>query len=203
MSPTRTLPATVAFGSSSSSDRDPHPIHASAMSAAKVGSFPMKRLNAAEFTQVLGDELRWVRKRRRWYQKDVVARLRHELSEQTLAAYETGVRRMTVVRLVELTMALDVSAIDVLARVYNRVLPDNNQAHGWTVDLVAASQMPPAELAPLRRWATGRLATIAEGAPKTALLSVHAIDALALLCDMDANELVRWLPQPGLPRVRA
>jgi transcriptional regulator with XRE-family HTH domain len=60
--------------------------------------------------KALGEELRRARETRGWSRAQFVARLPSGIGERTLLAYEHGLRQLTVIRLVELCEALDVTA---------------------------------------------------------------------------------------------
>src|SRR5882672_6371061 len=65
------------------------------------------RLDVATYQRVLGDEIRRLRKQRSWTRKDLNERLQSEISLQTLATYELGTRQVSVIRFVEICLALD------------------------------------------------------------------------------------------------
>src|SRR6266700_5512795 len=66
------------------------------------------------FARTLGDELRTARKERSWTRKQMQAQMaaddEDEMSLQTLATYELGMRRVSVNRFVELCAVLDKQA---------------------------------------------------------------------------------------------
>jgi transcriptional regulator with XRE-family HTH domain len=143
------------------------------------------------FMRALGDELRTARKQRKWLRRDLLAHLETDLSLQTLATYELGTRHITVVRLVEITLALGASPMDVLARAYQRELAAEEARPGmWLVDLVAASRVRGEELVPLRRWATHRLY---QNGPNPVPLDPAAVSALTMLCGIPTERLYQRL----------
>src|SRR5256714_9428176 len=72
------------------------------------------------YQRVLGEELRKLRRRRGWTRKELNQHLQSDISLQTLATYELGTRQCSVVRLVELCMAMDERPQDLPGRVHGR-----------------------------------------------------------------------------------
>ncbi|MBM7772384.1 hypothetical protein JOD54_002588 [Actinokineospora baliensis] len=142
------------------------------------------RIDAATYQRVLGDEIRRLRKQRGWTRKDLNGRLQSEISLQTLATYELGTRQCSVVRFVEICVALDALPHDLMARVHDRVFADTPLGR-VRVDLHAAAADERPQLMPLRRWAAELLAEHDE-----VHLDVAALDRLAELCGMDTIELI-------------
>ena len=112
-------------------------------------------IDAEHYQRVLGDELRKLRRGRGWTRKELNAHLQSEISLQTLATYELGTRQCSVVRLVELCMAMDELPQDLLAKVHSRVFTE--EPGRVRVDLRRVVEEAGPELTPLRRWAEGRL----------------------------------------------
>src|SRR5947208_15792184 len=81
-------------------------------------------IDADTYQQVLGDEIRRLRKQRGWTRKDLNGRLQSDISLQTLATYELGTRQCSVVRFVEICLALDERPHELLARVHERLFTD-------------------------------------------------------------------------------
>jgi transcriptional regulator with XRE-family HTH domain len=155
-------------------------------------------IDADAYQRALGEELRKLRKKRGWTRKELNQRLQSEISLQTLATYELGTRQLSVVRLVELCVAMEEPPHNLLAKVHRRVYTEEPGRLRVNLARVAADDQP--ELLPLRRWAQGRL----EGAdsPDVALDS-SALDRMAELCGMDTQDLVsrlRRLCPPTVPR---
>lgn len=157
------------------------------------------RLDADEYQRVLGEELRELRKNHGWTRRELSRRLDSEISQQTLATYELGTRHCSVVRLVELCVAMDEQPQELLARVQRRLFPA--QPGGVRVSLRVLAELDVAELAPLRRWSQDRLRQAGPAADEAAtdavLLDTHAIHWLAQLCGMDATELTTRLRDLG------
>ncbi|WP_037358585.1 helix-turn-helix transcriptional regulator [Amycolatopsis orientalis] len=112
-------------------------------------------IDAEHYQRVLGDELRKLRRGRGWTRKELNAHLQSEISLQTLATYELGTRQCSVVRLVELCLAMDELPQDLLAKVHSRVFTEEPGRVRVDLRRVVAEAGP--ELTPLRRWAEGRL----------------------------------------------
>jgi transcriptional regulator with XRE-family HTH domain len=140
------------------------------------------------YQRVLGDEIRRLRKKRGWTRKDLNDRLRSQITVQTLATYELGTRQCSVLRLVEICLALVEYPHELLARVHGRVFVDARIGL-IRIDLrtLVCDNQP--ELSPLRRWARGQL----EKNEAQACLTVVALERMAELCDLDIPDLVERL----------
>lgn len=144
-------------------------------------------IDTASYQRALGDELRRVRRQRGWTRKDLQSRLQSDISLQTLATYELGTRQCTVVRLVELCIAMDFLPQDLLTRVHDRVF-GHDPSGKVTVKLAQVVEDAQPELLPFRRWARDRITE--SGAGQEIHLDLAALEQLARLCDMDTVELV-------------
>ena len=122
-------------------------------------------IDAEHYQRVLGDELRKLRRGRGWTRKELNAHLQSEISLQTLATYELGTRQCSVVRLVELCVAMDELPQDLLAKVHSRVFTE--EPGRVRVDLRRVVEEAGPELTPLRRWAEGRLRQLGVALPGT------------------------------------
>jgi transcriptional regulator with XRE-family HTH domain len=147
------------------------------------------QIDATSYQRVLGDELRRVRKQRGWTRKELQQRLQSEISLQTLATYELGTRHCSVVRLVELCMAMDVLPQDLLARVHDRLFPGDRPGQ-IRVDLSRVARDPPPELQPLQRWARDRLSQAEIGANPEVHLDLAALEQMAELCGLQTVDLI-------------
>ncbi|GAB2993630.1 helix-turn-helix domain-containing protein [Amycolatopsis acidiphila] len=148
------------------------------------------------YQRVLGEELRTLRRQRGWTRKELNQHLQSDISLQTLATYELGTRQCSVVRLVELCLAMDELPQDLLARVHRRVFTDEPGKVRLDLARIVADHSP--ELLPLRRWAEDRLRQ--PGTPEEVQLDHAAVDRMAELCGLSGPELVallRGLPGPG------
>lgn len=146
---------------------------------------------ADRFLRVLGDELRQTRKSHGWTRRDLLARLDQDISLQTLASYELGTRQCTVVRLWELTEALERSAQEVWLRVLERI--GACEISGLTIDLRVAAKTTMTKLGPLAAWARVRLRTTPEERLPVVTLDRAALELLADVCGTDIDDLVRRL----------
>lgn len=150
-------------------------------------------IDSALYQQVLGNELRKLRKRRGWTRKQLNTRLQSDISLQTLATYELGTRQCSVVRLAEICVALGEQPNLVLARVDERLLAGTAGEIQVNLRKAAGSTRP--ELLPLRRWAADRLqAEDALGAREVSL-KPPAVERMAELCGVDTAELVASLKE--------
>lgn len=148
------------------------------------------RIDAEAYQRALGEELRTLRKRRGWTRKELNQRLQTEISLQTLATYELGTRQCSVVRLVELCVAMDETPHALLSRVHRRVFTDEPGQVRVNVAAVIEDNHP--ELLPLRRWCQDRLSR-AGGASADVALDRPALEWLAEVCGMPTTELVSRL----------
>ncbi|WP_026197797.1 helix-turn-helix domain-containing protein [Sciscionella marina] len=147
-------------------------------------------MDIASYQRALGDELRRIRRQRGWTRKDLQERMPSEVSLQTLATYELGTRQCTVIRLVELCIALEHHPHEVLARVHDRVF-GNDRSGKVKIDLGKVAKDDQPELRPFRRWARDRLGEV--GATQEIALDLPALEQLAALCGLDTVELVSKL----------
>ncbi|GAA1203578.1 helix-turn-helix transcriptional regulator [Prauserella alba] len=147
-------------------------------------------IDADAFQRVLGEELRKLRKQRGWTRKELNERLQSDISLQTLATYELGTRHCSVVRLVELCMALGEPPQDLLARVHRRVFGDDPGQVRVNLAGVVADDSP--GLSPLRRWAEDRLKQ--SNSPEIQL-DRSALERMAELCRMPTTQLLAKLAE--------
>ncbi|HEX6358565.1 helix-turn-helix transcriptional regulator [Actinophytocola sp.] len=147
------------------------------------------RLDIATYQRVLGDELRRLRKQRGWTRRDLNHRLQSDISLQTLATYELGTRQCSVVRLVEICLALDEVPHEVLARVHQRVFLDAPVGR-IRIDLRKVARDSQPELLPLRRWAKGKLAEFNGHQAAEVSLDISALERMAELCGLETVELI-------------
>jgi len=146
-------------------------------------------INSDLYQRVLGEELRKLRRRRGWTRKELNQHLQSDISLQTLATYELGTRQCSVVRLVELCLAMNELPQDLLARVHRRVFADEPGKVRLDLALIVAAKEP--GLLPLRRWAEDRLRQ--PGSPREVQLDPPALERMAELCGMPVNDLLTRL----------
>lgn len=147
------------------------------------------RLDTATYQRVLGDELRRLRKQRGWTRRDLNRRLQSDISLQTLATYELGTRQCSVVRLVEICIALGEVPHELIARVHQRVFSDSPVGR-IRIDLRKVVRDTQQELLPLRRWAKGKLAENGGQQPAEVSLDIAALERMAELCGLETVDLI-------------
>nr|WP_235039148.1 helix-turn-helix transcriptional regulator [Kibdelosporangium aridum] len=153
----------------------------------------------AVYQRVLGDEIRRLRKKRGLTRKQLNRRLQSDISLQTLATYELGTRQCSMVRFVEICLALDELPHELIARVHERVFTDSPRGR-VRIDLRQVVRDDHPELLPLRRWARDRLdhhpAGHTAGAAEVQL-DFAAIERMAELCGLDTVDLISLLRRIG------
>lgn len=141
--------------------------------------------------RAIGSEIRRVRDHLGLTRGSVVALMSSEISVQTLANYEYGVRPCTVPRLVEICRALKVSTPHLVALALQRadVEPDN-----LNVDLnaVVEDQDEDEVHQLLRRWAENRLKHDSDGLG-IARVSRAVAEEMATFLDVPRGKLLRYL----------
>lgn len=149
------------------------------------------RIDSDLYQQVLGDELRKLRKKRGWTRKQLNHNLQSDISLQTLATYELGTRQCSVVRLAEICVALGEQPHEVLERVDKALFVGSpGEVH---IDLVKVVDSTQPELLPLRRWAADRLSQASTPAASEISLNLPAIERMAELCGVQTHELMDHL----------
>lgn len=156
------------------------------------------QLDTATYQRVLGDELRRLRKQRGWTRRDLNQRLQSDISLQTLATYELGTRQCSVVRLVEICIALDEVPHELLARVHQRMF-SSSPVGRIRMDLRKIVRDTQPELLPLRRWAKGRLAELNGHQSPEVNLDISALERMAELCGLETVDLIARLRQVSAP----
>lgn len=153
-------------------------------------------IDGATYQRVMGDEIRRLRKQRGWTRKDLNGRLQSDISLQTLATYELGTRQCSVVRFVEICLALDELPHVLMARVHERVFAETPSGR-IRIDLRKVTRDTTDELLPLRRWAKGRLDTTDSGRSSEVQLDLAALERMAELCGLDTVDLIARLRRIG------
>jgi transcriptional regulator with XRE-family HTH domain len=148
-------------------------------------------IDAETYQRILGDELRKLRRERGWTRKELNQHLQSEISLQTLATYELGTRQCSVVRLVELCVAMDELPQDLLAKVHRRVFVDEPGRVRVDLRKVIADDQP--ELQSLRKWAAGRLAQDTGSSAYEVQFDLPALERMAELCDIPTVDLIARL----------
>ena len=112
-----------------------------------------------------------------------------DVSVSTLGTYESGSRHCTVVRLIELCVALRARPDDLLGRLYDQVI---GEPGGLLVNLPKLATCSEPELAPISRWAEHRVAQIINGTgPVYVMLSEAAMARMSELCGIEVRTLTR------------
>lgn len=156
------------------------------------------QLDTATYQRILGDELRRLRKQRGWTRRDLNRRLQSDISLQTLATYELGTRQCSVVRLVEICLAMDEVPHDLMARVHQRVFSDSSVGR-IRIDLRKVVRDTQPELYPLRRWAKGKLTENNGHHAPDVNLDISALEQMAELCGVETLDLIARLRQISGP----
>jgi hypothetical protein len=138
---------------------------------------------SAAIGRALGDELRRTREAHGWSRAHFVKRLPSRIGDRTLLAYEHGLRQLTVLRLIELSEGLQVSASVILGQalqrarisVQNLVLRVDNNTYR-----------------PIFPWARNRLNETPEGIVE---LTPAAVRELAAFLGRTHAELATYLAQ--------
>ena len=118
------------------------------------------------FMIALGDELRAVRKRRKWTRRDVQRRLPFELSLQTIATWELGTRHIPAERLYLLCNVLGERVEDILPRVRKHI--ESTPSADLCLDIEAAARTTRDQLGPIRAWARCKLREYPTGTDREA-----------------------------------
>ncbi|MDI5979578.1 helix-turn-helix domain-containing protein [Amycolatopsis magusensis] len=142
------------------------------------------------FRDALGERLRLLRRARQLRREEVCAMLHNDLSIGTLGSYESGARRLTVSRLVELCEVLGTTAHEVLAQVHRDL---RRPELSLRVRLKVITQTQDPELGPLQAWALAR-ASDEHAAPDPMIeMDEVTLRQAAVLCGMTPLQLLRRL----------
>ncbi|MBN6035943.1 helix-turn-helix transcriptional regulator [Amycolatopsis sp. 195334CR] len=144
------------------------------------------------FREVLGEHLRRLRRARKLSREQVCARLHNDMSIGTLGSYESGARRLTVSRLVELCEVLGTTAHEVLADVH-RDLRKVGPRIRVRLKVITRARNP--ELRPLRAWAEAKVALLPPGPDPEIELDEPALREAATLCGLSPVELLCLLQE--------
>lgn len=184
-------------------ERGVHPAERGGGRGALMGAPQDDQFDAA-IARAIGAELQYARKRIPWTRSELISRLPSEIHVQTLAAYERGIRQLTVVRFVEICQALGVSPPEILTWALQRAGIDL-PISGVQVDLRTILNDERPELATLNSWARHRI----EADPLSsaiARLDWALVQEMAMMFGIDRSEFVKLLitftPRP-VPRPRS
>ncbi|UJW32640.1 helix-turn-helix domain-containing protein [Saccharothrix sp. AJ9571] len=137
--------------------------------------------------EALGLRLRLLRRGQGLDRESVCAQLHNGMAIGTLGAYESGARRLTVSRFIELCDVLGTPAHEVLAMVHRDL--QRQSGSRLSIRLKVIAEVPDAELRPLREWAIARVAAIPPTVDRSVELDAHSIGHLAALCDVPPEQL--------------
>ncbi|WP_394360756.1 helix-turn-helix domain-containing protein [Amycolatopsis sp. SB7-3] len=143
----------------------------------------MNTEEAGKYRSFLGEALRADRARKQWTRLEFSQRLDGNLSTQTVATYELGTRHVSLVRLIELSEALDRDPVELLREVHERA---SGKFIPVDLERIIVSDEP--ALYSLREWAECRLAALVAG-PAHVFVNVAALPPLATLCGIAQPEL--------------
>lgn len=151
-----------------------------------------------EFNIVLGDELRALRRKRGLTRRQLKDRLPYrDVSLQTLATYELGTRQVSAIRVYQICEALDERVDDLYARVRLR-LQLSHPPTELALDLAATVDAQDLNLPPAQAWAQAKLS--AQPTERRVQLTMPALQNLATLCAVSADELIERLTRAGLTK---
>jgi transcriptional regulator with XRE-family HTH domain len=146
--------------------------------------------------RAVGEELRRVREAHGWSRLQLCARLPSGIGDRTVLSYEHGTRYMTLVRFVELSQALGVSAPSLLVSGLQRarIYLDNMAVR---VDVRALSKDRDPKFLALTAWAHNKLIQCPGGIVE---LAPNAVREIATMIGLSAEELAayfaRFTPEP-------
>ena len=142
--------------------------------------------------RAIGDELRRVRDDLGWTRGEVVGRMSSDISVQTLANYENGLRPCTVPRLVEICEALEVPTPALVALALQRISVEPG-TDTFQIDLRAVvNAKDSSDYSSLRRWAKNRLKYDPDGSG-VARLERAALEEMATFFDLPLTDFLRYL----------
>lgn len=143
----------------------------------------------ADINKAIGGELRRIRNELGLTRKEVVTNLSSELSDQSLANYEFGIRPCTLPRLVEICETLGVPTASVVHLALQRAGIEPNPC-SISVDLSDILECEGDSR--LARWATKKRQACAPGI-SIVELEPAAVEEMAVFLDVPAEKLVRDL----------
>ncbi|WP_459720044.1 helix-turn-helix domain-containing protein [Actinophytocola sp. KF-1] len=151
-------------------------------------------------TRAVGEELRRVREARGWSRAQFVKRLPSGIGDRTLLAYEHGLRQLTLCRLTELTVGLEVDPATVVARGLQRARLhlDRLTLHVDLRALLDHNGAGRGKFRPINQWARNALNETSHGVTE---IDAQVVRNLALFTGCSHKELAEYLaqftPPPG------
>lgn len=151
---------------------------------------------SAAIGRALGDELRRTREAHGWSRAHFVKRLPSRIGDRTLLAYEHGLRQLTVLRLIELSEGLQVSASVILGQALQRARI-SVQNLVLRVDLRQLLADTNNTYRPIFPWARNRLNETPEGIVELTPAAVRELAAFLGRTHAElATYLARFTPEP-------
>jgi transcriptional regulator with XRE-family HTH domain len=146
-------------------------------------------VTASAIARALGMELRQAREAHEWSRAEFVKLLPSGIGDRTLLAYEHGLRQLTIIRLLELSEALDVPAADILSQALQRA---RLYLHNLVlrVDLRQLLADTNIHYRPMFQWARNRLNDTENGVIE---LTPSGLRELAAFIGRTPTELARYL----------
>ncbi len=142
----------------------------------------------------IGEELRHRREVQGYSRAKLVERLPSGIGDRTLLAYEHGLRQITVIRLVELSEALDTGAPIVLGQGLQRAGVTLEQIP-LRVDLPRLLESTTPQARPLHQWAKNRMKDSENGVVDVLPPGVRELAASVGFPHQDlAGQLAKFLP---------
>jgi transcriptional regulator with XRE-family HTH domain len=154
-----------------------------------------ENVTAKAVSVAVGEELRQAREARGWSRAQFIARLPSGVGERTLLAYEHGLRHLTILRLLELCYALEITAPTMLNQALQKA-----RIHlanlSLRVDLRALIDDRSIKFRPLVRWAQNKLNKCSVG---IAELAPCVVAELATFMGHEHRDLAAYLAKfmPG------
>lgn len=150
----------------------------------------IKAFDEKAFYHILGQALRAARQKRGLTREELVSRLPTEIGDRTLLSYEQGIRRPNVSRIMELCIALGITASSLLAEVERAMsdpteLPIYLNLQKMVCDAYARSHVSERVM----RWASHHLRV--DPIAGAILLSPDLIRELAIAFEMSHADLAK------------
>jgi transcriptional regulator with XRE-family HTH domain len=153
---------------------------------------------SSAIARALGEELRRTREARGWSRAQFVQRLPSRIGDRTLLAYEHGLRQLTVLRLLELSEGLGVSASVIVAQALQRarLCLDNLVLR---VDLRELLRDTNNTYRPMFPWARNRLSSSTNGVIEVTPSGVRELTAVLGRTSQEISAyLARFTPESSI-----
>jgi transcriptional regulator with XRE-family HTH domain len=150
---------------------------------------PQEGATERAISRALGEELRRAREAGGWSRAQFIALLPSGIGNRTLVSYEHGARQLTVVRLVELSRALGITAPELLKQALQAAeLELQNLV--LRIDLRGLLAHPDKQFRAVLRWARNRLVEEPRGIVE---VRPPAVREMAALLGCSQFDLARYL----------